>query len=177
MSEILKPSELFDRCRFEKTGLSIPSKTTFKEWEKIGDQLKSIEGSVLWWLGDWVNFGETAYGEKYSQALEETGYDYGTLRDAAWVSKQCRFKNDNLSFSHHRQVASLENKDQEKWLDRAEREKWKVEELRQAIRDSHREELTAKAAKESPAQIEIIQGDFREAKIPDNKTIRARLNK
>ncbi len=63
-----------------------------------------------------------AYGETYSQVLDATDYDYETLRDAAWVSRKvglpCR--KDSLSFSHHKEVATLEPADQDEWLAIAE---------------------------------------------------------
>ena len=33
------------------------------------------------WIGDWLNYGERKWGEKYKEALEKTGYDYQTLRN------------------------------------------------------------------------------------------------
>ena len=68
------------------------------------------ERSVMFWIGDWLNYGEKAnYGDKYTQALEVTKYDYQTLRDAAWVSGRIQLsdRSDNLSWTHHRAVAAL----------------------------------------------------------------------
>ena len=47
---------------------------------------------------------EKKYGETYSQALEMTEYDEGTLRDAKWVSGQYELssRDDNISWGHHR---------------------------------------------------------------------------
>jgi len=76
------------------------------------------------WLGDWLAYGERAYGETYAQALDATDYEYGTLRDAMWVTKQFALsrRRDNLSWSHHREVAALPPDRQDHWLDRAEAE-------------------------------------------------------
>jgi len=57
----------------------------------------------------------------YSQALESTDYEYQTLADYKWVAENAEFsfRNENLSFAHHRQLASLEPEDQKIWLDKA----------------------------------------------------------
>src|SRR5262245_7373505 len=70
------------------TGLQFNEDLSFESWESIGTRLRSVEKSVLWWIGDWVNFGERKYGEKYSEALEATEYSYETLRAAGWVAGQ-----------------------------------------------------------------------------------------
>ena len=57
----------------------------------------------MWWLGDWLNFGESRYGETYSQALDATGYEYATLRQAKWAASryEMSMRIDNLSWTHH----------------------------------------------------------------------------
>ena len=42
----------------------------YAEWEQCGAVLRQIDGAVQWWLGDWLNYGEHAYGEQYSQARQ-----------------------------------------------------------------------------------------------------------
>lgn len=95
----------------EPTGLIIAGQPTFDEWAQAGEVLKYIEGSVHWWLGDWLNYGENAYSEMYSQVMDETGYSYQTLRDDKWVAKTFELsrRRDNLSWSHYREVAGLES--------------------------------------------------------------------
>lgn len=90
-------------CEISRAGLVIPAETPIERWQEIGATLKDIDGAVQWWIGDWLNFGERGYGEMYSQALEETDYDEGTLRNAKWVSAQYELsrRRDNLSFGHH----------------------------------------------------------------------------
>jgi len=79
---------------------------------------------------------ERAYGEKYAQALDSTDWEYQTLRDAAWVAGRVEMsrRRDNLTWSHHREVAALDPDDQDGWLDRAEAEGWSRNELRRAIK-------------------------------------------
>ncbi|MDA2921099.1 hypothetical protein MYX76_16680 [Desulfobacterota bacterium AH_259_B03_O07] len=69
------------------------------------------------WLGDWLNYGERKYGEKYSQALEQTDYEYDTLRKFGYVSDRVEIGNrfPELDWTHHMVVAPLEPKEQIKW--------------------------------------------------------------
>lgn len=67
--------------------------------------------AVQFAIGDGVNFGESAYGEKYAQALDCSDVDYSTIVNWAWVSRSVpmEIRHDDLSFSHHREVALLED--------------------------------------------------------------------
>lgn len=80
---------------------------------------------------DWLNYGERAYGEKYSQAIDATGFEYGAVANFAWVAKAVEpsTRVESLSWTHHREVAALDPSDQAQWLERAEAEQWSVREL------------------------------------------------
>lgn len=95
--------------------------TPYEVWGAVLKRLKSAEKAIQWWLGDALRFGERKYGEMYSQALEEIDYSYGTLRDVAWVAGRFELsrRRDNLSWSHHREVAALDPQEQETLLDQA----------------------------------------------------------
>lgn len=145
MKEIIKiENELkpIYNCKATKNSLTIKEGLKFEDWLKIGGALKTLYKANKWWIGDWLNFGERKYGDMYSQALEITDYEYETLKDmkyvAANVEMSCR--HDNLSFSHHKEVASLEPKEQEKYLAKAEKENWDRAEMRQNIRDRNKGE-------------------------------------
>jgi hypothetical protein len=88
----------------------------------------------MWWLGDWLRYGEAEHGEKYSQALDATDYAYQTLNSARLVAERVEAKRrrKGLTWGHHREVAALEAKEQDKWLAKAEKEGWTVKELRNA---------------------------------------------
>ena len=80
-----------------------------------------VAGSCAWWIGDWLLFGQQAYGQRYKAAAEETGFDYQTLRNYAWVASRFELsrRRDSLSFQHHAEVCALSNEQQEAWLDLA----------------------------------------------------------
>src|SRR5690606_13579211 len=52
--ETLELTALSD-CYISRVGLTIREGLEFEQWEAIGSQLTMIEGSVLWWIGDWLN--------------------------------------------------------------------------------------------------------------------------
>lgn len=123
-----------------RTGWDIPDGILFEEWERAYRALSSVGRSVLWWVGDCLNYGERTYGETYAQALDATDYEYQTLRNAKWVAGRVGLssRKDNLSFAHHLQVASLSPDAQARWLDQAESEGLTVAELRAAVQREKR---------------------------------------
>jgi N6-adenosine-specific RNA methylase IME4 len=120
---------------FTKTSLTIDPETQYERWESIGEQLNQIEGAIQWWIGDWLNFGEHKYGELYAQAID-AGADPKTWMDYKWVSNaiETSFRNDVLSWSHHRAVAPLSPNEQKYWLDKAAKEGLNKNDLRHAIK-------------------------------------------
>jgi hypothetical protein len=91
---------------------------------------------VGWWIGDWLRFGNAAYGERYRPATRITGYDRQTLMNLVYVASRIEpeRRRERLSWSHHSEVAAFEPADQDGWLDRAERDRLSVRCLREAIR-------------------------------------------
>jgi N6-adenosine-specific RNA methylase IME4 len=106
------------------TGMHAEGDATFEQWQQAGDYLRYCEGAVHWWIGDWLNYGERKYGEKYAQALDTTGFDYQTVADDKWVAGKVELsrRRESLPFAHHREVASLSPEDQDELLGEAERE-------------------------------------------------------
>ena len=121
---------------FTPTGLTLPLGLQYDAWESLGDTLGSMGRSVQWWIGDWLLYGEHAYGEKYTQAASLTGFDPDSLKNFQWVAERVeRFRRLNLlSWSHHQAVAALKPEQQDEWLQRAEDECWSVHELRRQIK-------------------------------------------
>lgn len=142
MDEITKYDNLLPiPGRLTRTALILPESLEYNEWVRIGDCLKLVEGSVQWWLGDWLNYGERKYGEMYTQAIEETELDYGTLRNIKWIASSVglSLRNDNLSFNHHKEVAPLPPETQVLFLNKAVNENLSVRELRDEVRSAQRQ--------------------------------------
>ena len=91
----------------EASQLTITGKPTYSQWEACGETLRKIEGAVQWWIGDWLNYGEHAYGEKYAQAV--TASEVDTWRHYAWVADHVDswIRIHDVSWTHHRQVAAF----------------------------------------------------------------------
>jgi len=76
---------------------------------------------VLWWIGDWLRYGERSYGEMYSQTLDAMDYSYQMLRNAVYVADAFEFsrRRENLPWSHHAEVVARSIEEQDELLDEA----------------------------------------------------------
>lgn len=115
------------------TGLIVTAPVPYEVWEAYGGALRRVESSLQWVIGDWLVYGEDTYGEMYAQATSLwPGRTIERLKRYAWVS-QCVplcVRTQNLSWTHHLEVASLETSKQIAWLDKAEQEDWSSRELK-----------------------------------------------
>lgn len=73
-------------------------------------------------IGDWINRGETQFGEMYAQALDIFSHlTYGTLMNYAWVAGSIDPSlRGEVNWSIHKLVAPLPADEQEKILKYAE---------------------------------------------------------
>jgi hypothetical protein len=110
------------------------------EWIAAGRRLGSIGRWSQWWVGDWLRYGTSRWGEKYVQAAKITGYDPKSLRNIAYVASRYESsrRRDNLSWSHHAELAMLEPVEQDEWLDRASQDRLSVADLRTELRSRDR---------------------------------------
>jgi hypothetical protein len=124
-----------DCGRATTRGLRLRAGLRFDDWRQAGAEISRISSASAWWLGDWVVYGEQAYGSRYRAALEVTALDYKTLRNYAWVARRFELsrRRDTLSFQHHAEVAGLGPAEQELWLARADRQRWSRNELRRHL--------------------------------------------
>lgn len=129
-----------DTISLSPTGMQFTEDTDFKSWSRKGREidtyLRIYRDCIPWWLGDWLNYGSKKYGEKYSQALEDTMYSAGHLRNVAWVCANVPFemRRERLSFAHHTEVAMLPSDLQDTYLTEAETNRWGVKQLRARVR-------------------------------------------
>ncbi|MFJ8057666.1 LmbU family transcriptional regulator [Streptomyces sp. NPDC096142] len=126
-----------NQATVQKSGMTFPQDLSQRSWERIGAGLRELTNSTVWWLADWLIFGESTYGlGRYREAIERTGLDYQTLRNYAWVARRFEHhrRRDSLSFAHHAEVTRLSPPEQDYWLRRAEQQKWSRNELRRAVR-------------------------------------------
>lgn len=111
-----------------------------REWVQAGQRLGTMTRCSQWWLGDWVRYGTSRWGEKYKDASRITGYDVQSLRNFAYVagSIEVSRRRDNLAWSHHAEVSALEPAEQDSWLDLAASERMSVADLRSELRTARR---------------------------------------
>ncbi len=137
MKDLITTQELvFSSFKMSKNGLEAVGEPTFDEWLKAGEFLTNANGAVHFWIGYWLNYGEHKFGETYAQAIDETGYSYGTLANDKWVASrvdQSR-RREGLTFSHHQEIADLMPEDQEKMLDLAQEHKLNSKGFRNEVR-------------------------------------------
>lgn len=134
-----------------RTGAEVDGEPTIEQWYEACGMLQHVQGSVMWVLGDLLNYGEHRFGEMYTQAMEETPYQYQTLVNAKSICGKIQFyrRRENLSFTMHAEVANLPDDDQDRWLSRAEAEGWSTHDLRQEIKAS--KQVTTKQPASKPA--------------------------
>lgn len=120
----------------------------YDTWESFGRWLGSFSKAATFWIGDWLIFGETLYGEDSAQAVEATaserysvteritGLAHQTLLNSSSVCRRVarERRREELSFGHHSVVAPLEDAEQSAWLQKALDNGWSVSALREAIR-------------------------------------------
>lgn len=113
----------------------------FDRYEALGRLFGRVRNSSAWWLGDWINFGEGAYGERFAQAMTASGLDEDTLQTYGYVCRSIApsRRRTELRFSTHRVVAPLPPAKQKYWLDKAVKNGWSRETLRQAIAEAEAE--------------------------------------
>jgi hypothetical protein len=131
------------------------------EWLATGRRLGTIGRCSQWWIGDWVRYGTTQWGEKYVEAARVTGYDVASLRNMAWVASRfdLSLRNDKLTWSHHVLLAPLDLEAQRDWLERASEERLSVADLRlelRAARDGgEKPSRSAKAGAEDQSELAV----------------------
>jgi len=122
-------------AHFSALGMTFDEGMSYETWAEIGATLQFMGKAIQFAIGDWLNFGEQTYGDKYWQAVDDTGYAYGTLRNFASVASRVELsrRNDKLSFAHHEAIAKLPASYHDKFLTAAEQGGFTSRQLKQAV--------------------------------------------
>lgn len=156
MSEAIVP--VTEGVEITPVGARFSSQLSYEEWARLGVQWATIERAMRLCLGDWLNYGEKAYGQKYSQAINDTGFEYGYLANLAWVCRAVpleRRREAIQSVSIYQTLAPLDAEEQETWLDLIEENGWTRNELRAALKE---EKMIASASTEPMSPKDIADG-------------------
>lgn len=126
---------------FTKTGLDVDGKPSYGEHEGVGDFIKRAHRASGFWLADWLRYGESRgdWRGKLSQLVDATGLSEKTLSNVRSVGAIAKTRRrEDVDFSIHETVASLEPEEQTHYLEQAAAEGWTQRELRQTIRADRR---------------------------------------
>jgi hypothetical protein len=117
--------------RFTTTSLDLPADMRFNHWENLGDDLTRLHDANLWHLADWA-----AHGERYARTYDLDRFKKKTLWNLAHISRaiESSRRREDLSFSHHAEVAALEPDYQTAFLNDAAEKSWTRDELRDQVR-------------------------------------------
>lgn len=146
-----------DGLTYSETALCLPAGLSFGEWAEVGSTLQQMERSLMWWIGDWLRYGEVSYGETYARAIDATGYSYQSVADAKWVAERYEFsdRSEKLSWKHHRIVAA--HPDRTALLERAEAEGLSSRELK-ALANQSRNRIGATGDTCTVADLSALNG-------------------
>lgn len=155
-----------------KNGIAPIGTPSFEEWQECWAFVGRADGAVRFWRGDLIRYAEHAYGEMYTQFINDTGKDYQTLRNDKSVADNVDLsrRRDKLSFSHHEEVAWLDPKDQDELLTLADRDNMNRNDFRKIVREYKNKKLIDNLPKEInlPDNINLINDDFRKVPIENN---------
>lgn len=110
------------------------------EWEELLRGLGAMATGHQWWIGDALVYGETHFEEHaYLQHVDALGLAEQTMLNYRWCAAAVApsRRREELTWSHHAEVARLEPELQEKLLAEAIAESWNVRQLRDAVAVRH----------------------------------------
>jgi hypothetical protein len=124
---------------FETTavGLVVHGSPSYEIWEAYTVSFQRMGAAMPFLIGDLLVWGEDKFGEKYSQAITDTGLGKQTLANYASICRRIpmEVRREDVSFSHHGEVAALPIPEQKRLLEEVANQGWTVPELREAIRE------------------------------------------
>lgn len=134
--EVVHIGSMPTSVRISDVGVTFTEEIPFQDWSRLMETLSRMETAFQFAIGDALVYGQAAYGEKYSQAMDATGHSYQALANYCWVSKSVPIgvRQPGLSWTHHRIVAKLPLAEQESMLTASVQNEWTIDELSEVIR-------------------------------------------
>jgi len=140
-------SLVLGKFRLDRTSLRSIGKIDPEDWGKCGEFLSRAEGSVHWWIGDWIAMwrsewykGNNLRKEAYEEASEKTGMARKTIQQDLQVAREWEMdeRSSILEWAHHLILLSIEPKTlRMEWVHRAEQgedgKPWSVAKLKKEI--------------------------------------------
>jgi hypothetical protein len=127
--------------KFLPTGLVVIGEPTLEECSEAARYIHFIGKMAPIWLGDLLNWMECKWGEGYAQVLDSTGFAYQTVVNAKSVMGRVphEVRQDDLTFTHYSQVASLPSPQQERLLQQAKQQELNTSEFKRVVRREKRQ--------------------------------------
>ncbi len=110
---------------------------SYDRYEALCVLLGKMHEAVRFAIGDAILLGEQLYKEQAYQAIEQMGLSETARREYVRVAERVprSMRRQELSWSHHRAVATLEPSAQKQWLKKAADERMSHHALRDALRN------------------------------------------
>lgn len=120
---------------YQPTRLVLGRRLTLEQALEIAQGLGAMAHGHQWWIGDLLVAVEKRFGEEGSQVEAALGIASQTALNYRWVASRIEAsrRRENLTWSHHAEVARLEPGQQDAALEHAETESLGVRELRDYI--------------------------------------------
>lgn len=127
--------------------LKFSNDITYDEWMAYGKKLAKRYSNIQWLIGDWINYGEAKWGEKYAQAEDDLSFSQGTLRNYASICARIPPENRNpkLRFHQIKHVAPLEPRQQRKIIDFASEHEMTGDDILEAVQRITKKETKLKS--------------------------------
>lgn len=132
-------------------GIHFNDSLSIDEWTAIGERLEQHDRNLRWVIGDWLVFGSERFGARAAVIADSLSLSTGSVANAASVCRRVPFerRRSELSFSHHEEVAHLDETGQARMLELAVKEGLSKSVLRSLV---HEEEHERKAGNERPVR-------------------------
>ena len=136
-----KTSTELAQCGYGKASLTIPPDLSEEGFTCLAQSISHMRGSIHWWIGDALVFADQKFGELAAQYQDLFGLNYQQLADYKWVASRIppdiREEPDVLPWSHHRDIAKLEDKEEQKhWIQLAAAERLTRTDLRARMEEA-----------------------------------------
>lgn len=120
---------------YRPTALELPPGLTFDAWADVLAGLGAMAQGHQWWIGDALIYGEERFGEDAAAGFDRLGLQPQTMLNYRWVAAavETSRRREDLSWSHHAEVARLHARSQTKMLAEAADHAWTVRQLRDAV--------------------------------------------
>jgi hypothetical protein len=143
-------------------GWAAPERLDRAGWLAAGVSLAEFGRVNNWWVGDWIRYGNAQWGEKYTEAARITGLDVKTLRNIAYVASRFDVsrRRDNLTWTHHAELAALSPERQEEWLERSLALNLSPGDLRLELRSAQRAIRATSGNDDAAAESEGAEDNF-----------------